>query len=1739
MSITIYNRNGDPRVELLSPGSSSTHVKEIQGDNVLSLSFAYWEYIPLDVGDYLDFCGERLYLKERYRPRQISDMEWRYDLKFYGVESLIKSYLVINSVDGTDNPEFTLTAPPREHVALIVACINKATGTTDWKVGRVEGAENIVIDYIGKYCNEALREIAEKVGTEWWVEGQTVNICKCEHGEPLTLGYDKGLISIDPGSADNVKFYTRLYPVGSTRNIDPEKYGHSSLQLPGGKTYVEINADRYGREDHYEKAAFVDIYPRYIGTVSGVRSETKTDKDGKQFTVYYISDSNLPFNPDQYMLPGKEIRISFQEGAELGGLGNEDGGTYYFDAKYNSAKREFELITIWPYGDDAQLPGGVFVPKVGDKYIPWNMRMPDEYYALAEAELLEAVNKFNEEHWRDISVYKASTDYEWIEDNKVELSIGRRVRLVSDKYFPEAGYRDSRITRITRKVELPSMMDIEISDVLSRTTQSKIQDSIGEVRDYARSISSSMALPDIIREGDRTTPTDNNLFSARRSMSEFISKKRADRSPYMISSDQGFEAGHYAPGESGGFFGIDAEGRAYGELERLLVRGHAIFQTLTVINAEWLGGKQYMTPGGGIKCTHVEVVKNAAGAVIAYRCYFLSRQDGKKFETMMVPGDQAIAEEFAPKAGTSEKVRTRYYWRLVTAVNNDAGGDDSANGNRYGYIELSNTDCAPDSDIPQADDDICQLGNRNDPMRQNAIVQSTVDADSPCLKMYYGIDNYSLEGRRIIGFGRDADTGEVYFRLGADDAKHYFDYKQGQGLKLRGDFSALSTIDGEGWFDRLHEEAPMQVSFDPPVLLFDGDDSSAIAKTVYAYPVVRKGNEEYEMVPGKPGFDKHTLGFDIPNDLQAGTAVTGLRVYGHGKKTEPTEFRPNLEIQVYKSLTQRSGTINLNVWIDGKAYPASLPWSLQLRGQAGVSAMSLLVTNEMAGVGCTAAGVPTGPLPTTQVSVWQGAKQLTTGVSFAVSGTNCQATVSSVVNGVATVTPSAMSSNADTAEVEITATVGGVTLTGRMSLYKVRPGANGADGQAAVIYSLEPSAQNITRTFDGEMSATKITFTQYRTTGATQRVQASDHYIRVQRVGEDAGFGGGLKAASVEKAVTAKTMSIVAELYTAAGVVLDRVRVPIMADASTMEVGGANLLPWTNKGTRGWLTGVYHPTIPRDQWDARLGKMSLLPEPDGPGVRVELQVGSDNLGALTVAKSTTYQVQFTVPAGVIQPGVRYMLSFKGSGGTQSADIDVYVNRRGTDSRNVKYIGRIKAPDKAVNGTDAAGNCLDMVYHLPFITDNLTNYDPDAQMGITFYIKLAQDNYRWWYFEFSDMMLERGNVATSYKPHLNDTDYLTEAIRGASQMIGGLMLASLLMLGSWDMTDPDNPVMKQVRAGINGLSSDSDYGQGMAIWAGGEMIDRGNPDIALALAAAAASGDTGALVRAAMAAIRHDGTAYFCRNTVRLLQNRAEIGDNIVLDDEGIKLIKDGQIKLLITDTSVANFGQPGGSTVIPLALPALTFARYLNSTTGRVQVRGASGWSRIDLNGGNPLTDGSTLSVDITIDVELGTGGGTYLEDFGLLIWLRDAATGNSITGGPGVFAIERISNTAVRLKSKFTKTFSAGSYYLQVAYAGDGGPVNGNITPTVSSTGGVTLGVRDRHILAIDGWLTTWGNTLVLARAGRVLARVGVEKPAEIDLFEGYATLRAGKYALRVSADNGFQFTTNYNEDSWKPMLL
>lgn len=591
MELKIYSKEGNLKLTA-SPDSNSAATCGIQEESVLALSFTAFECVTLEVYDYADFLGRRYWILERYQPKMNCDSEWSYSVQLSGVEELTTQVLMVNP-DDDDNPILTLTAPAREHAALIIANMNRKMGTTEWKVGEVVVSEYIDIEYTGKYASDALSELSSAAGTEWWFDGMTLNISRCEFGEPVPLSYGNGLIGgIERSMADGVKFFTRLFPVGSSRNIDPDRYGHTRLQLPDGAKYVEQDT-HLGIIEYFEQEAFDAIYPRRIGTVGSVRSEERTSDDGSPFTVWYFTDPDIPFDPNQYEIGGLVKRVTFQTG-ELRGR--------EFEVNYDSEKKEFEIITQWPYDNDMQLPSEPLVPAPGNEYVLWNISMPDSYYPAAEQEFKTAVDTFMADSRKDISVFQASTDFTVVDKRNLDLKPGQRIRLGSDKFFPDTGYRDIRIVAISRSVVQPGSMTLKMSDVLSTGRISRIENQISEVTQITRQVSSEF--PDIIKSWEETPASDTTLYSSRKSEREFLNKRRGGtvegitRFLKRQQLDEGFRTSDFASGITG--FGAQIDGRGAGELESLFIRRFLEVPELRYNRVGISVGDDWSAPGAGV-----------------------------------------------------------------------------------------------------------------------------------------------------------------------------------------------------------------------------------------------------------------------------------------------------------------------------------------------------------------------------------------------------------------------------------------------------------------------------------------------------------------------------------------------------------------------------------------------------------------------------------------------------------------------------------------------------------------------------------------------------------------------------------------------------------------------------------------------------------------------------------------------------------------------------------------------------------------------------------------------------------------------------------------------------------------------------------------------------------------------------------------------------------------------------------
>ena len=797
MELEIYNRQGTLKKKV-SPDSSSRWTEEVGVEFVVTVNFTTWEFFVLSVGDYVEISGKRFSIKKEYRPKKTDTQKYTYNISFYGREHDMQDLLFCRLNQGEDDLEsvFAYDGTPMEMLEKLVANMNRNTDGVTWRAGQAVTGDRKTINFNGLFCWDAAGEIAGAWETEWWLDGEYLNIGKCEHGERVTLGYMKGLKTglTQNENSNSVKWFTRLIPVGSAKNIDPSKYGHTHLQLPSRDKYIDLNT-QLGLKEHREEAAFQDIFPHRLGTVSSVRSEEQTNKDGKKYTVYYVKDKDLPFNPDEYMIGDEVIHITFESG-DLSGR--------EFECNWHNDTQEFEIINTYP-DENTQIPGGNIIPNVGDTYILTNIRMPDEYYPIAEEQYKQAVDSFLTEYSKDISIYSGDTDYIHVDKNSVPLSLGQRVRLEDAQYF-EAGYLDTRITRIERKLGNLSEASIDCSSAVSTSWKSSVDSTLNNL-EYTLAQEMAQAFIRLLKMGDTESPSDYTAFSSLRSRNEFINKRNPDIANELITFLKGLLVG-----KNGSGWTVLEDGTTQAVVDRLYVKIKAVFDELEVKKKTHVGGEQIISPAG-MKCVRVEELDES------YRCFFLSEVDGVTINNEFTVGTLALAQEFNIKEGTSHNVSNRYYWREVTGVGSD-------------YIDLSKTNADKDSDVPAAGDDIIGLGHLTDITRQAAIILSSVNETSPSIIFYQGINSFSLARKEVIGLGFDKSTGHAYINvygdayIGAKDESTYIRYSQKGGVDIKGMFHIEQGSTGWRNMEGLPDE--IQAAADLAQKAQDAIDNAAV-----------------------------------------------------------------------------------------------------------------------------------------------------------------------------------------------------------------------------------------------------------------------------------------------------------------------------------------------------------------------------------------------------------------------------------------------------------------------------------------------------------------------------------------------------------------------------------------------------------------------------------------------------------------------------------------------------------------------------------------------------------------------------------------------------------------------------------------------------------------------------------------------------------------------------------------------
>ena len=240
--------------------------------------------------------------------------------------------------------------------------------------------------------------------------------------------------------------------------------------------------------------------------------------------------------------------------------------------------------------------------------------------------------------------------------------------------------------------------------------------------------------PDYVPVSDETLATSAWVDSKMKN--EYLRKDKDDTAKGIITFEKGIKSKDFVQGNligAGWSIYKDANGNTVVETDTIIAR-KGINASELIINQETFQKGSTIYVKGGCAITKVEEIDGV------YRCYY-DNEGGKRFSGFVV-GDQARCQRYDSSYG----LKIKYYWRLIVGVADD-------------YVDLSITDFDGDG-VPEAGDDIAQLGNRADKTRQSAIVISPDNGGS--VVVWAGIDSYNLSERNMCGMGVNPNNGRAY-----------------------------------------------------------------------------------------------------------------------------------------------------------------------------------------------------------------------------------------------------------------------------------------------------------------------------------------------------------------------------------------------------------------------------------------------------------------------------------------------------------------------------------------------------------------------------------------------------------------------------------------------------------------------------------------------------------------------------------------------------------------------------------------------------------------------------------------------------------------------------------------------------------------------------------------------------------------------------------------------------------------
>ena len=537
---------------------------------------------------------------------------------------------------------------------------------------------------------------------------------------------------------------------------------------------------------------------------------------------------------DNLLINGKNIGCSFEANFNTGALSTPLAGrgsngeyvgfelTYHKEASsshtsddvsasnfsilagdYEIIYQEDNEVIIPTNAADMLIPRGESMPSLKCNItVLYNIAMSDSiYYKDAQNRLLEKAKEGIVRLLSDLNNYEIKSYSDVFLEENPELQIGQSVT-----YKDGHGYElATRVLKLSTNIDFGFIQTITLGNQVIKGTITQLKEDVQTI--IASGGSSGNG-------GGYSVSQLRNLI-AKYGSDNFLSKQFDDTAHGTITWEKiqkllsGFLVGNFNS-ENGGSWTPDTEGRSHLITDYLEVRMKAIFEELVIKKTSTIGGKEILSPAGGVVAHKVEEVTVTYNNVSqkAYRCYFLAEQEGDSVDNDFAIGDQVRSESFNVRKGTYHKVGNHFYWRLII------GRDEEPvelEGKKYHYIDISDTDCATASDIPANGDVLNQCGNRTDVDRQNCLIFSAVDTYSPSVSLYHGINSYSFANKEYVEYGVNKKTNKAFFNVYGDmyvgdrptkengyEGSSYIKYDSAaKQVSVKGKISAKSTVDGK------------------------------------------------------------------------------------------------------------------------------------------------------------------------------------------------------------------------------------------------------------------------------------------------------------------------------------------------------------------------------------------------------------------------------------------------------------------------------------------------------------------------------------------------------------------------------------------------------------------------------------------------------------------------------------------------------------------------------------------------------------------------------------------------------------------------------------------------------------------------------------------------------------------------------------------------------------------------------